>query len=83
MQTQININFLLFGVCRDLVGRSRLEMKVNHRSTVAEAVSIIREHFPGLERPNLLFAVNEEYVNDQTMLQDGDELAIFTAVSGG
>lgn len=66
-----------------MVGRSRIEMTVNYQSTLAEAVSIIKKHFPSLERPNLLYAVNEEYVNDRTILLDGDAVAIFTAVSGG
>jgi molybdopterin converting factor small subunit len=31
----------------------------------------------------LLLAINEEYATGDEIISDGDELAIFTAVSGG
>lgn len=83
MQSQINIRFLFFGLCRDLVGSGRMEMTVNNPSTVADVLSMLRKLYPNLARPNLLSAVNEKYVDDWTTLKDGDEVAIFTAVSGG
>jgi molybdopterin converting factor small subunit len=43
---------------------------------------LVGDH-PGLGIRRLLFAVNEEYVSPTARLKDGDELAIFTAVSGG
>ena len=43
---------------------------------------LVKEH-PALSRHKLLFAVNQEYVASDTPLKNGDELAIFTAVSGG
>jgi molybdopterin converting factor small subunit len=34
-------------------------------------------------RHQLLFAVNQEYASGDEPLKNGDELAVFTAVSGG
>jgi len=36
-----------------------------------------------LRSHKLLVAVNQEYAGDAMPLKDGDEVAIFTAVSGG
>ncbi len=36
-----------------------------------------------LKAPNLLVAVNQEMVDQQTALKDGDEVAFFPPVTGG
>ena len=43
---------------------------------------IIRSHGIPANR-DLRFSVNQKYATGQETLRDGDELAIFTAVSGG
>lgn len=83
MQSQITLKLLFFGLCRELVGSGRLELTVADPSTVSDVLSEIKKQYPNLARPHLLNAVNEKYVDDRTILQDGDEVAIFTAVSGG
>jgi len=44
--------------------------------------AVVRE-FPNLENGRFLFALNQEYATPGTRVADGDELAIFTPVSGG
>ena len=83
MQTQINIKLLFFGFCRDLAGIGQIEMVVDNSSSVFDVLSKLRKLYPGFVRLNLQHAVNEEYVDDSMTLKDGDQLAIFTAVSGG
>jgi molybdopterin converting factor small subunit len=39
--------------------------------------------FPLLEKHKILIAVNQEYADADTELANGDEIALFTAVSGG
>jgi molybdopterin converting factor small subunit len=41
------------------------------------------DRFPELKHHKLLFAINETYAKGDEIIHDGDELAIFTAVSGG
>lgn len=83
MPNQINIEFLFFGLLRDLLGASRVGMTIENGSNLADAILKLRKLYPHLERGNLLHAVNEKYVTDHTRLCDGDEVAIFTPVSGG
>jgi molybdopterin converting factor small subunit len=44
--------------------------------------SVIDQH-PRLRDHKLLFSINQEFASGDEMVRDGDELAIFTAVSGG
>ena len=44
--------------------------------------SLIAEH-PRLAAHRLLFSVNQQYATGEEIICDGDELAVFTAVSGG
>ena len=38
---------------------------------------------PGLASHKLFFSINQQYATGEEIVRDGDELAIFTAVSGG
>ena len=60
-----------------------MEMTVSSPSTIADVLSLLRKLYPDLARPILLSALNEKYVDEWTTLKDGDEVAVFTAVSGG
>ena len=60
-----------------------VEIELNEDSKAADAFGEIVGKFPRLARHKLLFAVNQEYANGDEIVKDGDELAIFTAVSGG
>ncbi len=83
----ITIRVLFFGAARDVVDQnsSPLLLTLEAPATVAHAFQQLVEQFAGLERfgRSLLFAVNQEYATQQTILEDNDELAIFPPVSGG
>lgn len=83
MSNRIKIRILLFGLPRDLVGTGQLDLNVNDPSSVSEALSLLEGTYPSLRNATLLHAVNENYVEGNSVLKHGDELAIFTAVSGG
>jgi len=51
--------------------------------TAAQLIDQMVLEYPALRRHKLLFSVNQEYVSDDVTLNDGDEVGIFTAVSGG
>ena len=79
----MKVSVLFFGATADAAGKRRLELTVAE-DTPAQAVfdQIVEEH-PGLKGHKLLFSVNQEYAPGETLVRNGDELAIFTAVSGG
>ena len=79
----MQIRVLFFGATADEIGKRSLEFPIEDSASARIAFDEILKSFPKLNSHNLLFAVNQEYVTEDRVLQDGDELAIFTAVSGG
>ena len=79
----MKIRVLLFGATADLVGKREVETTVGESASPDDVVQRLVIEHPGLGIRRLLFAVNEKYVPATAQLKDGDELAIFTAVSGG
>lgn len=77
------VRVLFFGATADLAGQRSVELDLANSSTVLEALSTITNRHNAFANHKLLFAVNQEYVPINMKLKDGDELAIFTAVSGG
>ena len=71
---------LFFGATADIVGSREIE---RHASTSSELLSDLVAEFPRLSSHKLLLSVNREYVREDAPLLDSDEVAIFTAVSGG
>ena len=66
----------------DVVGAKELPV-LTRGSTVSEIVDRLKLDHPGLAKLDLKFAVNQEYASADTPVGSADELAIFTAVSGG
>lgn len=79
----MNVRVLFFGATADEVGERQLELSLDESPTVRDAFKETLKSFPNLEKHKLLFAVNQEYVSENRKLRNGDELAIFTQVSGG
>ncbi|MEK7723060.1 MAG: MoaD/ThiS family protein [Acidobacteriota bacterium] len=74
---------LFFGQTAEIVGTRELEIPLNSETTANEAFAEILEKYPRLKENKLLFAINQEYSQGDEIIQNDDELAIFTAVSGG
>jgi molybdopterin synthase sulfur carrier subunit len=79
----VKVQVLFFGATADAVGEREIEFQLAEQTKASEALTRIVEKFPRLKRHSLLFAVNQEYASGDETIQNGDELAIFTAVSGG
>ena len=77
------VTVLFFGATADAAGTRELPIDIADGSPAGDALRDLTKRHPALTRHKLLFAVNEEYVDAQTPLADGDTLAVFTAVSGG
>jgi molybdopterin converting factor small subunit len=77
------VKVLFFGAAADAVGKREVEFSFERPVNAQEAFAGILEKFPALNHHKLLFARNQEYINGPEMVEDGDELAVFTAVSGG
>ncbi len=79
----MKVQVLFFGATAAAVGAREIEMNLADDAKSDEALAEIKRKFPQLNAHSLLFAVNQEYANGSESIKNGDDLAIFTAVSGG
>lgn len=79
----MKLRVLFFGATRDIVGKHSIDIDIESGSTSREALDNVLNDYPRLSSHKLLFAVNMEYGDGSEVLKNGDELAVFTAVSGG
>ncbi len=83
----MKVNVLFFGATADSVGEREVDLVFEENVAAKIALSQILERFPALQKnhdkKSLLFAINQEYANGDEIIKNGDELAVFTAVSGG
>lgn len=81
----MQVKLLFFATLKDIVGARQLQMDMPAGSTIEDVLTHLESSYPRIKdyRPVVLTAINEEYVNRQTTVEDGDEVAIFPPVSGG
>ncbi len=80
------MNVLLFGIAKDIVGKSQLQFSEAEKTpeTVLELKEMISVSFPEFRKlSSLAVAVNSEYAEDNVSLSRNDEIAIIPPVSGG
>lgn len=77
------VNILFFGQTAEIAGEREVEMSFDELTKASVAFAKIVENYPKLSENKLLFAVNQTYATGDEIIKNGDELAIFTAVSGG
>lgn len=80
----MEISVLFFGITKDLVKSSQLQVEVVENSSISNLKSVLQDTFPELENINsYAIAVNEAYALDENILKEGDIVAIIPPVSGG
>ncbi len=79
----MKVKILFFGATAEAVGKREIEIDAKTGAKTGDVFRQIVADFPQLEKHSLLFAVNQEYSKGTETVKIGDELAIFTAVSGG
>ena len=83
----IKVKVLFFGATADSVGEREIEISLDEKTNANNALEKIFADYPNLaknhNKKSLHFSVNEEYAKGDEPIKDGDELAVFTAVSGG
>ena len=83
MSETIKVRVLYFGATAAEVGQRSEDLELPIGSESHEAFDIVLGAHPRLAAHKLLFSVNKEYASGHEKLTSGDELAVFTAVSGG
>ncbi|QQS42785.1 MAG: MoaD/ThiS family protein [Acidobacteriota bacterium] len=83
----MKVSVLFFGATAEEAGTAKAEIDLEDGIGAETALTEILDRYPKLtasrDRSSLLFAVNQEYVRADETVNEGDELAVFTAVSGG
>jgi molybdopterin converting factor small subunit len=80
----MKIEVIAYGIAKDIINGASLTMDVAAAvsvGTIREALLADYPAFAGLA--SLQLAVNAEYVNDEFVLKENDEVVIIPPVSGG
>jgi molybdopterin converting factor subunit 1 len=75
----------LFAILKERAGTGEISLDLPEQPTVAAAARALGERVPEIAAylDRVAFAVNRAYVSKETVLNDGDELAVIPPVSGG
>ena len=72
-----------FGIVKDILGGKEKVVELQGQ-TIADLRQELNEKYPALSGLRSLFiAVNNNYAEDETILQETDEIALIPPVSGG
>lgn len=80
----MQLNILLFGITKEIVGQQKLRFEVSEQANVSHLLESLKQAYPALENlDSMLVAVNNEYGQHNQLLHESDEIAIIPPVSGG
>ncbi len=78
------INVLYFARIAELTGKRTEQLGLAAPQTVEQWLAQLNTSYPALQELKVLkVAVNKKHARPDTLLQDGDEVAIFEPVTGG
>ncbi len=80
-----NVNVRLFAGLRDLIGERAITMALPDGATIAVLRDQLGEEYPIVQPllTTLVYAVDEEYVPSEHVLQEGEDVALIPPISGG
>lgn len=80
----MKVQVLFFASLRERTGRKTMEVEIDAGATAEALLQQLRQDIPGMTGAGRIsVAVNEEYVEPNHVLSDGDEIALIPPVSGG
>ena len=81
----MNVKVKLFAIYQEVFDRSELDLILDSNTTVEDVLSSLIEEKPELKQWQDVtrFGVNLQFVESNTILNDGDELVLIPPVSGG
>jgi MoaE-MoaD fusion protein len=82
---KMQVKVLFFATLKDIVGARQLQLDLPAGATISDLLTRLESDYPRFRnyRPVLLTAINEDYVDKNARISEGDEVAIFPPVSGG
>lgn len=81
----MNITVKFFARYKELAGTATTTTSLNDGSSVSTLLTALEQQFPALRLvpERTLISINQDFGTVDTILNDGDEVAIFPPVSGG
>lgn len=80
----MKLNILLFGITKDIIGKSKLTYEVPDQTTIPDLVESLKKTYPALQDiSSVMVAVNNEYGQKHQTLHEQDEIALIPPVAGG
>ena len=80
----MKLKIALFGIAKEIVGSSSLDLDTPDQQSVAGLMAQLRTRYPALnELTSFAVAVNSDYAADDYQLHERDEVALIPPVSGG
>jgi sulfur-carrier protein len=85
MMDTVTVTLKLFAIYQDRYGLPEMVLKLPSGTTAAGVCDRLIQDYPELSqwRDLTRFGVNLQFVEPDTILQDGDELVLIPPVSGG
>lgn len=82
---QSEVKVLFFARHREQMGRAELAVQLTEPLSLAELKQLISQHHPAFSslRQPIMAAVNQDFADDDRLVQAGDEVAFFPPVTGG
>ena len=81
------VTIKLFAVYREKAKTDRIELDIKTDTAIKDLLEILKEKTPSIKdllvRGRGMIAVNQEIARLDTVVKDGDEVAIIPPVSGG
>lgn len=81
----MKLRIMAFGIARDIFGNSTIEINWSfNQPTVHDLKQWLTEQYPEFGKlASFSIAINAHYVEDTTLIEASDEIAIIPPVSGG
>jgi len=81
----LKIDVLYFSSLKDKIKKNKESIEIKENSNLTDLINFLKEKHPEISQnlDNVMVAVNEEYVDKDYILKNGDVVALIPPVSGG
>tara|TARA_R110001592_G_scaffold154837_4_gene384127 strand:- start:4232 stop:4489 length:258 start_codon:yes stop_codon:yes gene_type:complete len=81
---KMKIEVIAFGIAKDILNSNQVTLEMEEQSSVADVRQALVDLYPAFQGlASLQLAVNADYVNDDYLIKENDEVVLIPPVSGG
>jgi molybdopterin converting factor subunit 1 len=80
----MKITLFTFGIAREMIGQKQVQVELPNGADTNFLRHYLESEYPGLKGlVKYSIAVNQEYIHENVVISETDELAVIPPVSGG